>query len=78
MDNKEFEEIYNKTVKANIKELTFFWSYSYVPEFLLTILKTDEELDLDSKKHFALVPKPVQYAFYCWCVEHNKLFLHLF
>lgn len=71
----EFETLYKKTVKENLEELVFFWSYSYVPEFLQIILKTDEELDLDNGnlKRFASVPAPIQYAFYCWCVEHQKL-----
>jgi len=71
----KFEELYTETVKDNFEELTFFWNYSYVPEFLQTILKGDEELDLDSDnlKRFESVPKYLQYAFYCWCTEHNKL-----
>ncbi len=75
MENKEFEETYDKTVKVSLEELAFFWGYSYVPEFLQTIFKTDDEIDLDNYdlKRFASAPKPIQYAFYCWCIENNKL-----
>jgi hypothetical protein len=71
----EFETLYEKTVKKNLEELAFFWGYSYVPEFLQTIQSGEDELDLDGDnlKRFASIPKPIQYAFYCWCVEHKKL-----
>ncbi len=64
-----------KVIKDNLEELEFFWTYSYVPEFLQTILKTDDEIDVDQDdlKPFTTLPISLQYAFYCWCVDHNKL-----
>lgn len=73
MDEK-FEELYNATVKPNFEDLSFFWSYPYSDEFVQTILKENaNEVELDNVKKFNDIAKSLQYAFYVWCVENNKI-----